>query len=790
MQQWFGASGPGGVFARVDWDVASGVVSRSAEWFRMTGYSQDAEASDSIAFWSDRAHPDDLLRFYQALESLSHSGEDGMPFNYRLRFADGRWHQMAGFTEIASRGRDGRPSAYRIWEMDLEPFDVHGVAANAGATGANVAVVGAWSWAPGTDEVWWSKEIYDLTGWPLGEPPPDLAGQRDLYLPESLERLHAAIARLRAEGESFEIDLVMLNRDGRRLPIFITGSVTRGRPGSLERIGGTVGLRDAGAVPPSRHGPVLEVDFRSGTWTLSPEAVRTVGLLGGKPGDPARSLRELLTRASRDELQAWLDGLPREDESREALKLRTLSGRNFRLRLHDGLSGAGHALLRIEIEDDQAEVAERRDYDELTGLLSFSAFEALAEVRLSSGPKRGSQAFFMVNINSFRRVNAILGHRRGDDVLRAFAQHLGALLPGALLTRRSGDVFTGLLDRIEGESAESLAARVRLSLDSFVPPGLGLIRLRYSLAVVPAEAFDSLPGMIEASVDLLQSGGPGCTVVFGQEDGERMARQRAVYRRLAGVAARGELLCVYQPSVAAADGRTCGVEALVRWHSPDMGAVAPLDFIPIAEESGEINGIGRWVLATAIKDFAKMNRMGLGIPRISVNLSPMQFSDSDLASFALAACQAEGVDPASVVLELTESSFVDGSGMTRSAIEALVSAGFKLAMDDFGTGFSNLGVLTRLNLSHIKIDRTFVSRMLVDPASRVVVDTVIRLARGLSCGTVAEGAETEAEAAELRILGCDEVQGFLYASPMAFDDLVAWQANRPSGTSDPRQGAA
>ena len=784
------------LFARVDWDVASGEARRSPEWFRMTGYSAGAQDSGSIGFWSERAHPADLVQFYQTLAEFALSGKDELRFNYRLRFADGRWHQMAAYAQVASRGRDGSPSKYCIWEMDLEPFHARDLQVAGLPSSFQPGLSGAWSWEPGSGEVWWSKEVYELTGWPVSEPPPGLEGQSKLYAPESLDRLYEAIGRLTTQGEGFDLVLTLVRTDGRRLPVRATAAITRGRAGSPERVGGTLALLEPGAregaggrgTPP--QGPVLEVDLRSGELTASPGVARLVAGLGGRGEDPVRALRELLTRGSLDELKEWIAGLDGEPGERRSLKLRTVSGRSIRLWPFGGVEGTGCVFLRLELDDDDAASMPVSDHDDLTGLLSFRAFELLADSRLSASSAGVAQALFKVNINAFRRVNALLGHRRGDQVLRAFATHLGAHIPGALLARRAGDVFIGLVDRPGGEPPEATVARIRAALDSFVPPGLGLIRLRFSLVLVPAEGFASLGELIEAAADILQSCPRGGDVVFGTRDGERLARHREVYRQLIGVAARGELRCVYQPSVSAADGSTRGIETLVRWDSPGLGLISPADFIPMAEETGEIVAIGRWVLGAAIRDFARMRRMGLRVPRVSVNLSPTQFSDSGLLEFALAACREHGVDPRTVVLELTESAFIEDTEITRTALDALTGSGFRLAMDDFGTGYSNLGVLTRLQLSHIKIDRSFVSRMLKDPASRVVVDSITRLARGLSCGTVAEGAESEDEVALLRELGCDEVQGFLYARPMALEDLVAWQAARTPAEARPGRGIA
>lgn len=774
------------LFAQVEWDVATGEVQRSPAWFRMTGYDEDEQDSDAIGFWADRAHPADLVHFYRVLEDFARSGKDELRFNYRLRFADGRWHQLAAVARVVARGRDGRPLKYLIHEIDLEPFHADDLKVAGLSTQLPAGLAGAWSWEPASGEVWWSKEVYEICGWSLDEPPPNLEGQAKLYVPESLTRLYEAIDRLLKEGTSFDLALTLVRTDGRRLPVRATAAITRGRAGSPGRVGGTLALLEPGqradaATAARAAGPLLELDLPSGDWIASPEAERVITALGGRHEDPSRALRELLTHSSREDLQAWTDGLKSDVAARGSLLLRTVSGRSLRLWPYGGVEGNESVFLRLEIEHEEGGRHVDADHDELTGLLKFRAFELLAENRLANSP----QVLFKININAFRRVNAILGHRRGDEVLAAFAAHLSASLPGALLCRRAGDVFVGMMD-CRGDGAE--LEHIREAIEAFVPPRVGLLKLRFALAMVRSDGLLSLPEMIEAASELIEACPPGGSRVFGAEDGQRMERHRRISRQLLGVAARGELRCHYQPSVSAIDGTTCGVETLVRWQSPELGQVSPGDFIPLAEETGEIIAIGRWVLAQAIADFARMRRMGLAIPHVSVNLSPTQFADSGLAGFALEACREHGVEPGAVMIELTESAFIDDGDMTRSVLESLTGAGFLLAMDDFGTGFSNLGVLTRLRLSQVKIDRSFVSRMLEDPASRVVVDSVVRLAHGLSCHTVAEGAERQDQVDALRALGCDQIQGFHIARPMPFDDLVAWQAGRLEAYALPQRG--
>lgn len=770
------------VFARVDWDVRTGEVNRSEDWYLMTGHSPDHEDARSLAFWSDRVHPADLLRFYRAFEAFQASGDDTFSFNYRFRFADSRWHQMGGMARVAERSANGRPVRIEIREIDLEPFFA-GLREEAEPVGSlRPGLAGAWSWEPGTDEVWWSREIYELTGWDPKDPPPGLEGQEKLYAPESLARLQAAVRRLAETGESYDLLLTLVRADGRRLPVRATGAITLGRHGELRRVGGTLSLLGSAepsqAMPMGDDGAWLEVDLAGGEWLASAAATALLESLGAPAGGAEARLLALLSQESRAELRAWLDGLEGRADAAHSLSIRTLSGRRLRLWPFGIPEGARKVFLRIE-RDDADPVAETRgDFDPLTGLLAFDAFLAIADAQVAAAANPRRLVLFKINIDRFREVNALLGHRRGDLVLRAFAGHLRSNLPEALLTRRSGDVFVGLLPIADGIEAAGCMARILDITGAFEPEGLGLIKLKFRLGLVTADSAPSVEELVDAAAEMMSAAGPGKAALFGPVDAARLRRRREIYTLLPGVAGRGELQCVFQPSVSASGGELRGLESLVRWASPTIGAISPGEFIAMAEESGEIVSIGRWMLDRAIADFARMRRMGLEVPQVSINVSPAQFADAELADFARQTCERHAVDPSRVVLEITESVLVDGSDMTSAAIDALLGAGFVLSLDDFGTGYSNLRSLIRLKLSKVKIDMSFVRRMIEDKASLIVVDTVIRLARGLSCSVVAEGVERQEQADLLRSLGCDEIQGYLVGRPMPFGEFVAWCEGR------------
>jgi EAL domain-containing protein (putative c-di-GMP-specific phosphodiesterase class I) len=230
---------------------------------------------------------------------------------------------------------------------------------------------------------------------------------------------------------------------------------------------------------------------------------------------------------------------------------------------------------------------------------------------------------------------------------------------------------------------------------------------------------------------------------------------------------RNELLLHYQPLISARSGRLAGVEALLRWQHPDYGMVSPGQFIPIAEETGLIDSIGEWVLRSACTQMVRWYQRGLPRIAVSVNISSRQFRQDRLAGTIKAVLDDTGLDPQLLELELTESVLMDEIDRSKSILEELKALGVSIALDDFGTGYSSLSYLKGFQLDTLKIDRTFTAELTTSEATASIVRATIGLARGLRLRTIAEGVETRAQADYLVKQGCDVLQGFLFARPMA-----------------------
>ncbi|MFO1339279.1 MAG: EAL domain-containing protein [Burkholderiaceae bacterium] len=256
-------------------------------------------------------------------------------------------------------------------------------------------------------------------------------------------------------------------------------------------------------------------------------------------------------------------------------------------------------------------------------------------------------------------------------------------------------------------------------------------------------------------------------------------RQGAVAAALAGACERGELSLRYQPQVDLRDGRLYGVEALLRWHSPQLGAVSPSEFIPLAEESGQIVEIGDWVLRRACAQAVAWHHQGLGDLRVSVNVSARQLTHGDLAERVQAALLDTGATATMIGVEITETLLVRDVGRASQALHALRAIGVQISLDDFGTGYSNLSALRNLPIDIIKIDRSYVNDVTAAPTQVSITRAVIRMAHSLQMKVLAEGVETEGQLALLASAGCDAMQGYYYSPAVTAAEVETLMRERP-----------
>jgi diguanylate cyclase (GGDEF)-like protein len=423
-----------------------------------------------------------------------------------------------------------------------------------------------------------------------------------------------------------------------------------------------------------------------------------------------------------------------------------------------------------ERREFEARLAHQATHDRLTGLPNRELFMERLAAAIRYPPADGApvQVFF-VDLDHVKYLNDSRGPLVGDELIVNVARRLTERLGGAFVARLSGDEF-GLLagGLTDGAAVRGFAQRIMDAFDSPFPVGGVEHHLTASIGIsagiIGAQA-DEILRNAESALHLAKANGRDRFEFFDQAltqaAAERLSLESALHRALA----RDELLLRYQPVVALGSGNVVGVEALLRWKRPGLGTVSPDRFITVAEDTGLIVPIGRWVLERACTQLAAWTRDIPGLEcRMSVNVSNRQLEHDHFVEEVAAVLDTTGVDPAAVVLEITESCLSRDFDATLRRLHALHRLGVRLAVDDFGTGFSSLSALSALPVDIVKIDKTFVDGLGTRYAA--VVSAVVTLARAFGLDVVAEGVEAAEQREQLLALGCTFAQGFYFSVPL------------------------
>jgi diguanylate cyclase (GGDEF)-like protein len=414
--------------------------------------------------------------------------------------------------------------------------------------------------------------------------------------------------------------------------------------------------------------------------------------------------------------------------------------------------------------------------DSMTGLPNRIAFnERLAFDAAEAHEKAHKLAAFSIDVDGFKDVNDVLGQGAGDLLLIEMADRMRGLLgAGEFIARQGGDEFLGLQTAgNHPRDAEAFAARIAQAFAKpFVVQGTE-IRLTASIgfSVFPIDTRDREQLVSNAKLAMRRgkSKQRGSICMYQREMDDTARARRTLARDLQSATERGELLLHYQLQTSLKDGMTCGAEALMRWQHPKRGMVSPVEFIPLAEETGAIVAMGEWALRTACRDAAAGRIPGT----IAVNLSPIQFGREDLAETIHAILIKTGLSPHRLEVEVTESTVMSDQNRGLHILRKLKAMGISVAMDDFGTGYSSLATLHAFPFDKIKLDRAFVKRLPNDAAAAAIVRTVLALGSSLGIPVLAEGIETEAQWHFLAREGCAKGQGYLFAKPVGLSQLPA-----------------
>ncbi|HEX9965118.1 MAG TPA: EAL domain-containing protein [Allosphingosinicella sp.] len=512
-------------------------------------------------------------------------------------------------------------------------------------------------------------------------------------------------------------------------------------------------------------------------------------------GDTPERLSDLLIEANLASLPMAPDAPPAEcrllrsdGETREVeLLLRPLAWRGAELRI-----------LAVRDISERKEAAERiahlAFHDALTGLPNRSVFaDHLERTVAKASDSADCVAVLCVDLDGFKAVNDIYGHPAGDALLVAAAQRLRASVRGhELVARLGGDEFAVVQSGgQQPDHAGLLAARILEALAEPFAIGQDMVRISASVGVAlfPADAVEreSLVKNADMALYRAKSDGRGTARFYEAAMDEALRRRRQLEADLRQAISRGELAVHYQPLADLESGSILGFEALLRWTHGRLGEIGPATFIPLAEESGLILKLGSWVLREACAEAARWTPA----LKLSVNLSPIQFTQGNLAAEVEAILAETGLDPARLELEVTEGLLIKDAEKAILILERLKALGVQISMDDFGTGYSSLSYFRMFPFDKVKIDQSFIHDMIDNPQARAIIRSVIGLGQGLGMPVVAEGVETEAQLEALRAEGCDQVQGYWISRPgpiSHFEGVVMVRSGPESGMTRKKAG--
>jgi diguanylate cyclase (GGDEF)-like protein len=434
---------------------------------------------------------------------------------------------------------------------------------------------------------------------------------------------------------------------------------------------------------------------------------------------------------------------------------------------------AGNVAFAIDHLEREERLHRLSYYDALTGLPNRRSFlERVTQYMLSAADDRHKVAVFLIDLERFKKLNDSLGRPAGDGILKQVAQWLAQNAGDVnLVARIDADHFAVVLPKVmyEAHVARALEKTIAAFMNNEFMLNDAVYRLaaKIGVAVFPDDGTDADTLFQNAEAALKKAKASRDRYLFyAQKMTETVAMSLGIENRLRRALEREEFVLHYQPKVNLVSGKLTGAEALIRWNDPVSGLTLPGRFIPILEETGLIHDVGRWVLRKAIEDYQRWRNHGLPTMPIAVNVSPLQLRNHNFVAEIQQAVSVAADAAAGLQLEITESLIMQDVNHSIVSLLAIRALGVTIAIDDFGTGFSSLNYLAKLPVDTLKIDRSFVTEMVSGTGGLTLVSVIINLAHELKLNTVAEGVETEEQLRQLRLLGCDEMQGYLFGKPV------------------------
>ncbi len=812
LDDWLEAAESGGHALWV-WDLRHDQMRGSDAW---TDWVGGAGRDTPLPFHEveQRIHPDDRAGMRAALSAYLEGTAPQYLCEYRCAAADGDWRWVRDSGRITARDAQGRPSkvAGTLTGIEHQKQLEHTLREQRGLVEHTQRLAGmaSWRWDHGTGRVWCAPELRARLGLEDGLPlrawlrrcrrdqrPALRRAWRDLR-----DRLEAVRFELVFDGADDEVHLQIwaspqcepadaawrvlaqiqdvtrerrLDADARRRAALLRRVAELGRIGGCEIDAVTRTLHWTGecAGLHGREGESLPLEELLRHYTTESRERLEAAMSRVAAGAPAEALELCFYRP--DGGQVWTQAVV--DFDREpGLPPRFVV-------LFRDISGERAASERIE---------RLAHYDALTGLPNRSRLREDVDAALGRGGAL-YQALLLLDVSGFGGINEAHGHGAGDLVLKTIAARLHMLVDaGDLFGRIGADEFVVLLQQGGGrQDVTSTAERIVGGLSAPVPFDGETLRFGINAGIAvrpPGVGFDELLRAAGVALHGARQGGRNHIEFYSPDAWRRTRRRLEVEHALRGALEHEEFSLAYQPLIDLSGHAVAGIEALLRWHHPELGHCGPDEFIEIAESTGDIVAIGEWVLREACRQAAAWRAAGLEFGRVSVNVSAVQLRDPGFAQRVLKACADAGWPVSRLELELTESALLLDTEPLWSCFAALQGAGVGLAVDDFGTGFSSLSYLSRFPVGRLKIDRSFIAGLAdAGGSGRAVAVTraIIQLGKALRMQVLAEGVETEADEALLREYGCDEVQGYQYARPLAPREMARWlQAQSGVGIED------
>ena len=433
-----------------------------------------------------------------------------------------------------------------------------------------------------------------------------------------------------------------------------------------------------------------------------------------------------------------------------------------------------------DMRQAEAKIERLAHFDQLTGLPNRSLVREHFELMRSRAQRNNERlAMMFLDLDHFKSINDTLGHSVGDRVLIEVSHRLTTTLRAQdSLSRMGGDEFILLCPAVDAEGAALVAGKVIAALAS--PCVIDHMELASSVSVGIAmypedgQDFETLSKNADTAMYRVKQANRNNFCFFTQEMQAQSERTLSLVNAMRHAIERHEFELYYQPQIALQDGRVVGAEALLRWRNAEFGALSPMEFIPIAEDSGQILEIGEWVLRTAVAQAKAWQDKGLPALTVAVNLSAVQFRHPNLFDLVMHVLEEAGLPAQYLEIELTEATAMDNPVSAIALMNRLHERGVRMSIDDFGTGYSSLSYLKKFKVSKLKIDQSFVRDIGDDADDKAIVSAIINLASSLGLHTIAEGVETAGQLAYLRLQGCDEVQGYYFSVPLPMDQFEAY----------------